>query len=239
MLAKTDSVILKSVPYKESSSIVSAYTEEFGLKSFIVKAGRKKNAPVRSSFFQPLQLMHLVIYDNAKRSLNQIKECSIYNHLTSLRTDIIKSAVVFFITEILQLSLKEKNPDAELFAFIKQSVLYLNDNDDKHIKDFHIYFLIKLSSYLGFEPMDNYSDETCFFDLSEGKFKPQTDVCTADKDNSLLWHNCLQSCLMNYSPFVDQALQRRELLGMAVQFYQYHITNSRPVKSLAVLHSLM
>ena len=59
MLIKTRGIVLGFIKYKETSVIVSIYTEAIGLKSYIVNAVRdKKN---RAIFFQPLTILDLVL----------------------------------------------------------------------------------------------------------------------------------------------------------------------------------
>ncbi|MBQ9253547.1 MAG: DNA repair protein RecO [Bacteroidales bacterium] len=154
MLEKTLGIAIKNIHYKESSSIVSVYTESFGLKSYIIKGGRKRNATVHSSLFQPLQVLDLVVYENPKNSLQSIKECSLALEQNSIYTNIIKTSLAYFLQEVICLSLKENASDKDIFNFLHSSVIKLNTCEDKSLKDFHLHFLYDFATLLGFKPYD-------------------------------------------------------------------------------------
>lgn len=152
MLEKTEGIVLKSIPYRESSNIVQIYTKDWGLKSFIIKGGRKKNATIHSSLFQPMQLLNIVAYVNNKSNLSQLKEVSILENLNNIYCNIIKSSLVFFITEVIILSLREEMKDENIYSFLYDSIIDLNNKTDKEMKDFHLFFLYEFAKILGFEP---------------------------------------------------------------------------------------
>ncbi|MBQ0113940.1 MAG: DNA repair protein RecO [Bacteroidales bacterium] len=154
MLVQTQGIVTKIIPYQESSSIVNVYTEAFGMKSYLIRGGRKKNATVRSSLFQPLQILNLVVYNNEKNTLQQIKEVSVAFDNNNIAMDIVRTTLAFFITEVLNLSIKEENQDIALYEFIRQTILSLNNVESSRLKDFHLYFLFDFAKYLGFEPME-------------------------------------------------------------------------------------
>ena len=152
MIEKTEGIVLKSIPYRESSNIVQVYTKDWGLKSFIIKGGRKKNAAIHSSLFQPLQLLSLVAYVNPKNNLSQLKEVNILRNLNYIYCNIIKSSLAFFLTEVITLSLKEELKDEDIYSFLYSSIVELNEKEDKELKDFHLFFLYDFAKVLGFEP---------------------------------------------------------------------------------------
>lgn len=152
MIEKTEGIVLKSIPYKESSNIVQVYTKDWGLKSFIIKGGRKKNAAIHSSLFQPLQLLSLIAYVNPKNNLSQLKEVNILRNLNYIYCNIIKSSLAFFLTEVITLSLKEELKDEDIYSFLYSSIVELNEKEDKELKDFHLFFLYDFAKVLGFEP---------------------------------------------------------------------------------------
>ena len=239
MIVSTSGIVLKAVPYKESSTITSVLTKEFGLKSYIIKGGRKKNATVKSNFFQPLQILSLVVYDNNKSALQQIKECSIEEDLTPIRCNIIKTSLTFFITEILNLSLKENNPGDGIFEFVKNNITLINNSDSKFLKDVHIYFLYNLACILGFAPLNNYSEKTKYFDLPKGCFTDKEDLQTLNTESSLLLHRYIINVSDNYCPFTENSLQRNNLLQTMIFFFEHHITNQKRIQSHKILHDLL
>ncbi|MBR1768866.1 MAG: DNA repair protein RecO [Bacteroidales bacterium] len=153
MIERVVGIVLKSVPYKESSNIVSVYTRELGLRSFIIKGGRGKKAPTKSSLFQPLQILNIETYIG-KSELLQVKEANLFCNINNIHTDIVKSSLAFFIIEVILLSLKGEQADVRTYSFFYDTVLALNEKENKELKDFHLFFLYDFAKLLGFEPPD-------------------------------------------------------------------------------------
>ncbi|MDO5760403.1 MAG: DNA repair protein RecO, partial [Bacteroidota bacterium] len=141
MIEKTSGIVLKIFPFKESSSIVAIYTEKWGLKSFIIKGGRKKNAKVRSVLFRPLQIIDIETYINKKSTLSLISDVSLCENLDHIYGEMTRTSLAFFLTEVIQLSLQEDAPDEHLFKFLYDIVLKLNNIEKKELKDFHLHFM--------------------------------------------------------------------------------------------------
>ncbi len=80
-----------------------------------------------------------------------LKNFSVSHSPADIYADVKKSCIAVFLAEILTSVLREESPNHELFDYIEDSIKYL-DNCGAGSANFHIAFLIGLSSYLGFEP---------------------------------------------------------------------------------------
>ena len=67
MIEKSEGIMLRTVPYAESSVIARVYTRREGLQSFIMGGARGKSG--KAALFQPLTLVDLVYYDKHQRGL--------------------------------------------------------------------------------------------------------------------------------------------------------------------------
>ncbi|MGP1514582.1 MAG: DNA repair protein RecO [Bacteroidales bacterium] len=239
MVVKTQTICLKSFPYKESSSVVSLFTKDYGLRSCIIHGGRKRNATVKSSYFQPLQKIDVVMYDKGNSALCPIKECCITANLTNTYTNMVKVSLSMFIAEVLILSLKEGNPNETMFCFLGKTISYLNDcKENKDLRDFHIFFLYHLACILGFNPMNNYDEDNPFFDISTGTFVAIEDMKTLNKELSLLFYKFINTVKEDYTYCTENFQQRNSLLNILILFFEQHITNNRPIQSQKILHML-
>ena len=99
-----------------------------------------------------MQLLNIVAYVNNKSNISQLKEVSILENLNNIYCNIIKSSLVFFITEVIILSLREEMKDENIYSFLYDSIIDLNNKTDKEMKDFHLFFLYEFAKILGFEP---------------------------------------------------------------------------------------
>src|SRR6185295_19163252 len=129
MLHKTKAIILRTVSYGDTSLVVTAYTELFGLQTYMVKGARRvsKKGAGQSQFFQPAALLELVVYHNELKQLQIIKEIKwsvIYRQVLS---NVIKNSVALYMVELLIKCLKQTEASEELFVFAESNLLLLDE----------------------------------------------------------------------------------------------------------------
>ena len=93
MLIKTQGIIFHTKKYSESSLIVDIYTQEKGLRSYIISGVRSKKSKVSASLVQIMSLVDLVVYHRDDRDLTRIKEIKPAHVYQSLPFDVRKSAL--------------------------------------------------------------------------------------------------------------------------------------------------
>ncbi|RPG56903.1 MAG: DNA repair protein RecO, partial [Flavobacteriales bacterium TMED235] len=65
MLIKTNSIVLSTLKYSDSSLIARCYCKELGLKSFLLKGIlSSKKGGLKKSLFQPLNIISLITQVN-------------------------------------------------------------------------------------------------------------------------------------------------------------------------------
>jgi DNA repair protein RecO (recombination protein O) len=222
MLCKTKGIVISYIKFRETSLIVKIYTEEFGLHSCIINGVRSKSSKSKIALFQPLTLLDLIIYYKAD-GLSRISEVRCSYPFRTISTNARKSAIIFFIDEILQKALQEETSNYELFAFLESSLKYF-DEASEHYENFHLLFLLKLSSFLGFSPNE-------LEDLMPGE------VHTLSADQKMVYTLMLKG---NYKPWIAMTNQtRRRLLEILIKFFSIHVSNFEKMKSLSVLQEVM
>jgi len=216
MLEKTRGLIISSIKYKENSLIVRIYTEYFGLQSFIVNGVHSKKSKFPPSFFQPLSLLDLIIYYKENNALKRLSEAKYSHPFKSITFDYRKSSIALFITEILQKTIKEEVSDEALFQFLFRQVLLLEELP--YSPDFHLYFLVKLTQFLGFQPQ-NASEITS---NTREKIVVEKLLIAEHQEMYILKSNT----------------ERRSALTALVNFYAANTENFGTLKSLKVLNEL-
>lgn len=242
---KTRAIVLQSIKYGDNSLIVKMLTEELGLQSFIVKGVFGKKSKMKSALFQNMTLLEIVA-DVSDKSLGFIKELSLSHYYKSIPLDIKKTTIIIFISELLSKSITESETDTELFKFIYESMIGLDDATSSYA-DFPIIFAMKLSAHLGFFPnLDTYTDGSCF-DLLDGNFKKTSnDIYQIDNNLSNVFYKiCLASSNNEQSSFkiLDSSEQhilatRRQLLDIIVTYYKLHADNMSDIKSHEILRNI-
>ena len=142
MLHKTRGIVFQVTNFGESSVVVKIYTELFGLQGFIVNSVRKKNAKVKQNVLHPLSLVDLVVYHKERKGLHRVAEVRSNPTLQNIPFHIVKNSVTLFLNEVLCKSIKEEEPNQQLFDFLFHSIQLL-DLQSPMNNDFHLCFLVQ------------------------------------------------------------------------------------------------
>jgi len=233
MVAATQALVISSLKYGDTSLIVRMYTSKFGLQSYLLKGilGKKKGG-LKAGHFQPLTQLDIVGSSGREGKLGYLREVHIAFPYQSLHTDIRKSTVALFLSEILSGCLRESEPDEGLYEYLSNALQWLDHHDQ--IANFHIRFLIGLTRYLGFYP-DLTAKDAPFFDLREGAFLTGSTLNPILEGKQLSYFvRFLESGFDVISQIPMNQECRREMLKAIMQFFELHIPGFRKPRSLDV-----
>ncbi|MEP7279253.1 MAG: DNA repair protein RecO [Bacteroidota bacterium] len=241
---KTKGIVLRTVKYGETSIIAAIYTELFGLQSYLVNGVRTSSikGPGKASLFQPAAILDLVIYHNDFKNLQRIKEFKwgyLYQHIYS---NILKNAVSLFMVELLTKTIKQPEQNTDLFYFIEDAFLYLDESEQMVVANFPLFFALHLAALNGLRFSDDYTAEKSFLDLQEGMFvneQPVHPYFLADQ-----YSYTTSQLLKTQQPQELSAIRlsqeaRRILLNAYQQFYALHIQDFGTLKTLPVLQAVL
>ncbi len=239
MLHNTRGIVLHHIKYAESSIIVRIYTQTSGLQSYLVKGAHSKRSSLRSSLFQPMTLLDLVVYHRTKNDLQHIREASLAEPFHSISSNLIKSTIAIFLAELTIKTLKEGEANDELFEFMSSS-LHFFDIQSEGLENFHLYFLIQYSRFLGFNPQGGPTDSLSYFDLREGKFTSSRpghpDQISGEQVRAL--HMLTITSAGGLSKLSIPKMIRNDLLDTILIYYQIHLSGLGTIKSLDVLREV-
>lgn len=239
MLHKTRGIILKSTPYSESSLVVHIFTEKFGVQSYLLQGVRKNKSKIRTSMLQPLHLLQMVVYHKENGGLQRISELRNEPILNQLSTDHIKTSLSLFICELLYQTLKEQPSDEDLFEFIFHAIELL-DLSEGSVANYHLWFMLKYSKYLGFYPQEKSQNDT-FFDLKNAHFSermPEHPLFMS-KDCTKIMHFLMASTFEEMRNIKIHSEIRKQLLMDLIRYYEWHIPNFKGLKSHHILEEVL
>jgi len=232
-MLKSRAIILRTVKYKESSVIFDAYTEEAGLRGFIIGGVRKKNAKTSAGMLQIGNIVDLVAYPAKTGSLQRVKELHMAHVYDELSYRIDKMAVMSFCIEVFRKSVKENEENEQVYEYLHHYLLALDTHAASLTLRSHK-FLVELSGYIGIRPNLDKADQ--FFDIREGSgtsLAPYHSDFMEGEELSLL-----KNLLLKEEVSSSKAV-RDELLDRLLQYYRYHVDGFQELKSLAVLRSVL
>jgi len=232
MLVKTKAIVISSLKFQEKSLIVKCFTLSDGLKSYFVRdafSSRKSNQKI--AYFQPLSILEIEAVHKNKGTLEQLKEIKIETPFQSIHSDIFKSSMVMFLSEMLQHSIHEEEKNEALFHILETALHWLDHHDD--IANFHLILLLEITKHLGFYP-DTSEVEFPFFDMKEGVFSPLPALNSLNEHETQLFKKLIDLKFDNDKK-TFHVTERQLLLKILIDYYSMHLDGFRKPKSLEVL----
>lgn len=206
------------------------------MQTYIVNGVRSVKSRSKAAFYRHGNLLDLVVYHRDTGNIMRVSEVKFaYTH-TELPFQIVKSSLLLFYIELLNKTLKEQESNFELFNFLFESIVEL-DETDRPLGNHHIWFLLVLSKFLGFFPA---ADEGNIFDMQNGTFVKSMPAhqyflneTLSDKLKQIIYPE-----LINYDQIRLDQNQRKSILTALLTYYKLHIADFGEVKSLHVLEEL-
>lgn len=233
--------MLRIVRHSDRHSILTAYSRQLGRVAFAIPAGQGKEAARRRAILMPLSVVDCVADIRPNSEVHLMHQPQTAHPLAQLRTSPVKTAVAIFLAEVLTITLGEGPSDSNLFDFIEQSILVLDQIDsDRAVANFHIAFLQALGLFLGIAPdVSNYKPGQVF-DMIDARFR-------SSAPNHRHWLSAAQSedlvkiqrmTYANMHLFNFTRAQRAQTLSTIIGYYALHHPGFSSLKSLEVLYDL-
>jgi DNA repair protein RecO (recombination protein O) len=225
-------VVLSGIKYTDNQDIVYLYTDLKGRRTYILN---RRNKGTR---LFPLSLIDFEYSGRQNADIHYLKEFVFSPLLTEISTDVRKSSIAMFIGEFLYRILKEEDASSTLFEYIYRSICLLDALHDG-VSNFHLYFMVQLSKYMGFSISSNVNGYD-YFDIKYCKFvftqplHPQF----FDKDNTKLLSLLLDLPTNQLNTLKLTGEQRISFANRMLDFYSCRFDHTLIIKSLNVLHEV-
>jgi len=236
MLVSTEGIVIRNTRYSESSAIVKIYTLSHGMLSFIIPGVYSAKGRIKPSLIQSLQLLELTFYFRENRNLNKVKEMVPVRGMPTLHFDLKKSALAMVVSELVNKTIREEEKNEELYGFLKKAILIL-ENHQGMILNFLVVFMIQLARYLGFYPVNNWSDKAPYFDKIDGLFKnhySNPENCL-DATESKSLGSVLDLPLDRFDRMVLNRNNRQKLIRNMLSYYRIQLDSFDELVSYNVL----
>lgn len=232
MQVKTKAIVISSIRYQEKSLIVKCFTETDGIKSYFVPSAfsAKKNHQ-KIAYFQPLTQLEIVATHKNKGTLEHFKEIKLSYNYQNIPTDITKSTIVIFLSEILNHAIKEEEKNESLFVFLETALQWFDTHKETY--NFHLIVMLELTKFLGFYP-GNSITENDFFEMTEGVFVPYTSLSCINEQESKMLKKLIE-IKFDSNQRIFTAAHRQVLLKLLLDYYSIHLIGFKQPNSLEVL----
>ena len=236
MLLTTNAIVLSKLRYRDNDLIVKCYTQKEGIVSYLLKGVLKSKKGSKVAYYQLLTQLQIVTDFKPSRSLQYIKEAKINYLYSSLHTNVLKSAIVMFLAEVLSSSLQEEEQNDTLFNYLEATLQWL-DVHEKYA-NFHLLFLLNITKHLGFYP-DISKIESPYFNLEAGKFQDEKqNKYSISNENLTLLKQLLGTTFEALENVKINAKQRQSFLGLLLVYFELHLGNFKKPKSLQIFNEV-
>lgn len=232
---------MRVVKHSDTSSIATVWTREKGRMAMSVSAGAGAAARRCRALMMPFSVFECVGHLQPGREIIRVSDVRPYGAGNASAADPVKNVVAMFLGDFLYAVLRESQPDASLTDFIFDAVGVLGEVSGTALANFHLYFLYRLSDFLGIAPDTGTYSRGRFFDMREGVFTAAPPLHAAVIDPmraKMLW------LLSRVGPGDLDKLHvsrtvRNEFLDRALDYYGMHYTSLSSLSSLQILRSVM
>ncbi len=237
MLNKTKVIVLSKIKYRDHDLIVRCFSLHRGVVSYMLRGVLKhKKGHAKTAYFQPLSQLQIEEHYRQNKSLQTIKEIRLDYNFSSLHTNVLKSAITMFLSEILTSVLREEEENQSLYQYLETTCRWLDTED--YFANFHLLFLLNLTKHLGFYPDTTDSDQP-YFNLRNGLFESQKETHYSVSGDNLTTLKLLLG--INFDDLKDVKLnsrQRQSFLSMLLLYFELHLGNFKKPKSLQIFNQV-
>ncbi|MDP6570961.1 MAG: DNA repair protein RecO [Candidatus Marinimicrobia bacterium] len=247
MLIATNALVLKTIPYGDTSVISRLFTEREGKVSILAKGAWRKKSTT-GSVLEPMNHIHLQYYHKYSREIQILKDCGFSAKYTHIRNNLHRTLFGFSIVEMLDKSTLDNNPFPILYRLGWRVLEKLND-EKNDVYSIFAFFLYQLSLRLGFMPEINQCRKcksqlsTCIFDEQLGEL-----VCLACSHQGKLQMDEKNMAFLRqlenlHLDDLETIRADRHSVLHAIQFLekftQFHIESLRRMKALPLANKLL
>lgn len=233
---KARGIVLHTIRYGDDSLVIYLFTDISGRQTYMVRntASGKKRARA-SALFQPMFVVEFEGIENPRAQMHRMKDIENALPMCSIPFDVRKSTISLFMAEVLYRLVREEEPNRPLFDFLYDSIERL-DGMQSGVANFHLWFLVALSRFLGFFPSDDYSSGA-WFDMQDGHFSPVQPLHAAVMNPSaaqLLW-TLVNTPVESLGELRLSRGDRTAFLDDVLTYFGYHLDAIHAIRSVDIL----
>jgi DNA repair protein RecO (recombination protein O) len=218
--------LLSYTKYGDHDAVLHCFCRENGFESFFAKgiyAPRNK----KKAFLFPLNELLLYTSDKKKNIQNVLKIEQ--KNTESFSSDVRKSSILFFISDLLNQVLRNENQNVGIYSEISVFLSQLQiDNFQSHL-----IFIFRLLKQQGLQPL--FSDKT-YLNPETGNFEDVEVHHFFNKTISDIWKDLITT-QDPYSIKLSR-MEKQNFLDSVLIYLHYHFTDFREPRSLEIIKEI-
>ena len=247
MFLNTDAVVLKIIPFSETSLICRLFTKDKGKITIMAKGARRNKSPL-SSILEPGNLIQINCIIKENRDIQLLKEaCFIFNTI-NIRDNIKKIITLLAVIEVLDKTTQPFNDSPILFRLINKVINKLSITNTKPII-LYSFYLLQLTIQYGFKPDIRYCSK-CRKKLKKGNYSKTNGelYCSLCSSNAFIVLDSdelklIQLLMITHINELDKLNSyHKNFFQISVfleEFMMNHIDGMNNVRSINFLHNIL
>jgi DNA repair protein RecO (recombination protein O) len=151
---KTTAIVLRVIPFSETSCIVNMFTRDFGKITAMAKGARRPKSPFEAAL-DVLAICRIVFLDKSSGAMGLLTEAKLERRFRAAATNLKRLYAGYYVIELLKILTDEGDSNPQLFDL---AVEVINSIDSKEFEDEqlsrHLFqFELKMLELLGHLPM--------------------------------------------------------------------------------------
>ncbi len=213
------------------------FTEGHGMVTCMVRVSHGRRGGGRTALWQILSLVDVNLDYRPTREMQTVGEAVIAEPWQSIPYHPMKAAIAMFLGDFLYHSLRSEGENAALFAFLENSLHWL-DATERGIADFHVQLMLRLTRFLGILPSAEERGRNMVYDLRGAGYVtlvPEHGQYLIYKEAR--WIPLLLAADYGRMPRMTTP-QRRRLMEVILMYYRLHLPGFGELESLDVLREI-
>jgi len=218
--------LLSYTKYGDHDAVLHCFCRENGFESFFAKgiyAPRNK----KKAFLFPLNELLLYTSDKKKNIQNVLKIEQ--KNTESFSSDVRKSSILFFISDLLNQVLRNENQNVGIYSEIS---IFLSQLQIDNFQS-HLIFIFRLLKQQGLQPL--FSDKT-YLNPETGNFEDVEVHHFFNKTISDIWKDLITT-QDPYSIKLSR-MEKQNFLDSVLIYFHYHFTDFREPRSLEIIKEI-
>ena len=157
-IRRTEAIILKTIPYGETSKILTTFTKSMGKVNLMAKGARD----VKSKYGGSLELftyISVIFYERTERDLQYVSDVTVIDPFLKIHNELDKTYAALTVIEMCNRLIHGNEDNGQLFDLLVQTLQGLNQADKRPTNGL-LYFMMHVAARLGFK-MDFDSCDHC------------------------------------------------------------------------------
>lgn len=247
MTEKITALVLDITRHNDRVNVVTLYTRSRGRVAFLSPAGAGKGNRLRQARLQPLAVIEADVSFRAASELQRLGQFSLHTVWRDIYFDPVKSMMALFLSEFLNKLLRASMPDENLWDYIYESLVLLDNIRGKGLPNFHIAFLSSLLPFMGIQPDTSEYESGDIFDMQSGTFLSggfASGTGNLRSPYQLRGEEARFVTVINRLNFSNVSRlrlgreERRRILKGLLQYYGVHFPGAGNLKSLEVMREI-